>query len=120
MMLNCFLSDRNECDEHAGELCANGQCVNLDGTFECACDEGYAPSANGKSCAGTYLSFIHLDLCSFICHRLFTILVNNLEILFSKHVSRISFILNSSRQSFDFFCKVGNGLKHGHSSFRRE
>ena len=43
--------DENECA--AEDLCQNGQCVNVDGSFKCLCETGYTLSASGKQCQGT-------------------------------------------------------------------
>ena len=46
-------ADENECA--AEDLCQNGQCVNIDGSFKCLCQTGYTLSASGKQCQGTTL-----------------------------------------------------------------
>jgi len=53
IFLSCF-QDRNECIELIGEVCNNGECVNLDGSFFCTCNEGY--TFNGKNCQGIYIN----------------------------------------------------------------
>ena len=44
-------SDINECVRDRG-LCTFGECVNLDGGFECRCPEGFLLTDDGKSCIG--------------------------------------------------------------------
>ncbi|MGL5295271.1 MAG: calcium-binding EGF-like domain-containing protein [Aeromonas sp.] len=47
----CF-SDTNECE--LGNPCGNGTCTNVEGAFECSCDEGFEPgpmmTCEGKTC----------------------------------------------------------------------
>lgn len=45
-----FGADENECS--AEDMCENGQCVNLDGSFKCLCETGYTLSPSGKQCHG--------------------------------------------------------------------
>ena len=33
-------------------MCAHGICINMDGSFKCQCQEGYALSPSGHSCIG--------------------------------------------------------------------
>ena len=40
LILNC-ISDDNEC--LIGSICGNGTCANINGGFECSCNDGYAP-----------------------------------------------------------------------------
>jgi len=56
--------DENECS--AEDMCQNGQCVNIDGSFKCLCETGYTLSLSGKQCAGTTLSL--LTLCGSLLH----------------------------------------------------
>jgi len=42
--------DTNECLED--NVCGRGQCVNVDGGFECRCEDGYVPGADG-TCEGS-------------------------------------------------------------------
>lgn len=44
-------SDVNECAENPG-VCANGHCVNTDGSFRCECPFGYSLDYTGISCVG--------------------------------------------------------------------
>ena len=39
--------DENECVERP-RVCGNGTCTNLDGGFECACADGFAPGPFGN------------------------------------------------------------------------
>lgn len=48
-----YFPDINECEETTG-VCANGRCMNLDGSFSCICNEGYRPSPNREFCTGTH------------------------------------------------------------------
>jgi len=48
-------SDRDECRETV-ELCGNfSNCINLNGSFECVCKEGF--SGVGANCTGKQLSY---------------------------------------------------------------
>ena len=42
--------DENECA--SADMCENGQCVNIDGSFRCLCETGYVLSPSGKQCLG--------------------------------------------------------------------
>lgn len=33
-------------------MCANGRCINMDGSFKCECDRGFLLSPTGFSCVG--------------------------------------------------------------------
>lgn len=35
-----------------GNLCVNGQCTNIEGSYECQCEIGYIPAEDKKSCVG--------------------------------------------------------------------
>lgn len=43
--------DINECAENPN-LCQNGYCVNLPGTYKCDCYDGFKSSYDGKQCIG--------------------------------------------------------------------
>ena len=44
-------SDVNECLTIPG-LCANGDCINKEGSFKCRCPEGFIMTDDGRSCIG--------------------------------------------------------------------
>lgn len=46
---NC--RDVNECEEVEG-MCAGGDCINLDGYYECLCPTGFKVSRGGTICVG--------------------------------------------------------------------
>lgn len=48
MLLN---SDINECALNS-EICPNGICENLRGSYRCICNVGYESDASGKNCVG--------------------------------------------------------------------
>ena len=48
--MNDLFSDINECGSSNGG-CAQ-ICVNIPGSFECVCDDGYDLGKDGKSCTG--------------------------------------------------------------------
>ena len=33
-------------------ICENGACENLQGTYRCVCDKGFTPNPNRKKCLG--------------------------------------------------------------------
>lgn len=43
----------NEC-QLSENLCKNGQCVNMAGTFQCSCDTGYQATPDRQSCVGEW------------------------------------------------------------------
>lgn len=43
--------DVDECAINSG-LCRNGQCVNVEGSYQCLCYDGFEQSPDGKSCIG--------------------------------------------------------------------
>nr|CAD7591983.1 unnamed protein product [Timema genevievae] len=45
---NTLLTDHNECSETG--MCANGLCINMDGSFKCQCNNGYILSSTGHAC----------------------------------------------------------------------
>ena len=67
----CFLyTDDNEC------LVDNGgcdyECVNLEGSFECHCSDGYRLSSNGFNCVGKQAwdlehSYHIAEIVNFLC-----------------------------------------------------
>lgn len=42
----------NECAET--NMCPNGRCVNVDGSYKCVCNRGYRQSPNQQVCLGRY------------------------------------------------------------------
>lgn len=53
--MNSFYADVDECE--VGNLCGNGTCTNVMGSFECNCEEGFEPGPM-MTCEGKTL-FIH-------------------------------------------------------------
>uniref|UniRef100_A0A8C3GR19 Fibrillin-1 n=1 Tax=Cairina moschata TaxID=8855 RepID=A0A8C3GR19_CAIMO len=53
----CFLSyvntDINECALDP-DICSNGICENLRGSYRCNCNSGYEPDPSGRNCVGTW------------------------------------------------------------------
>jgi len=45
--------DHNECEKNG--MCANGKCLNVQGSFQCRCKSGYVMSQTGHSCIGNNL-----------------------------------------------------------------
>ena len=45
-----FAVDYDECKTSG--MCTNGQCVNIDGSFQCLCNTGFILAANGEVCIG--------------------------------------------------------------------
>ena len=43
-------------------LCANGDCINKEGSFKCRCPEGFIMTDDGRSCIGKIVQ-IGLDVC---------------------------------------------------------
>ena len=43
--------DIDECRDKP-DICQNGECRNLAGTYICDCDSGYQRSTDGKECEG--------------------------------------------------------------------
>lgn len=50
-----FLTDIDECEDV--RLCAYGQCINTEGSFQCQCYPGYQRTQEGSHCEGTTRSF---------------------------------------------------------------
>jgi len=44
------IADHDECSETG--MCANGQCINMDGSFKCQCHSGFILSPSGHACIG--------------------------------------------------------------------
>lgn len=47
---NEYISDHDECSETG--MCANGLCINMDGSFKCQCKVGFILSPTGHACVG--------------------------------------------------------------------
>lgn len=45
-----FPLDHNECEKNG--MCANGKCLNVQGSFQCRCKSGFVMSQTGHSCIG--------------------------------------------------------------------
>lgn len=52
--------DVNECLENHN-ICENGRCINLEGTYKCECFEGFKPDLNGKRCLGIDLKITYFQ-----------------------------------------------------------
>ena len=44
--------DINECEDTTMTLCANGMCVNNDGSYTCTCDGGFMANTEQNACEG--------------------------------------------------------------------
>ena len=53
--------DTNECLQD--DVCGQGQCVNVDGGFECQCADGYAAGVDG-TCEGKVQATIYSSRCA--------------------------------------------------------
>lgn len=73
LMLMCFFSgpDINECALDP-DICPNGICENLRGTYKCICNSGYEVDSTGKNCVGKKL---HCFLTHFRHHAFFLLLL---------------------------------------------
>jgi hypothetical protein len=49
----CCIADHDECSQTG--MCANGQCINMDGSFKCHCHSGFILSPSGHACVGKML-----------------------------------------------------------------
>lgn len=47
----CCFTDINECGLNP-DICKNGVCENLRGSYRCICDFGWEPDSSGKNCVG--------------------------------------------------------------------
>jgi Calcium-binding EGF domain len=45
-------ADVDECSTVPG-VCANGQCINTEGSYRCDCFAGYRPTSDRKRCQGS-------------------------------------------------------------------
>lgn len=55
-----ILEDVNECDLEEN-LCLNGFCSNLQGSYKCECDPGYEAVDDGKMCQGILIILVNKD-----------------------------------------------------------
>lgn len=53
--------DINECLLDT-DLCPNGRCENLHGTYKCICNPGYEVDSTGKNCIGMKCPIFHFEL----------------------------------------------------------
>lgn len=58
-----FYEDINECAQNPN-ICVNGGCENLMGTYRCICDSGYEVDATGKICTDINECELEQSLCS--------------------------------------------------------
>lgn len=58
-----FFVDINECALDP-EICQNGICENLRGSYRCICNIGYESDASGKNCVGELRYYL---ICATIC-----------------------------------------------------
>lgn len=56
-------TDINECAQNPN-ICINGGCENLMGTYRCICDNGYEVDATGKICSDINECELEESLCS--------------------------------------------------------
>lgn len=60
--------DLDECSETG--MCANGKCVNIDGSFKCVCDSGYRLGPDRKVCVGKQcIKSTHQCIKFFFCTK---------------------------------------------------
>lgn len=50
MCATCKFLDYNECQQSG--MCQNGQCLNMEGSYKCACNPGYILADDGVACIG--------------------------------------------------------------------
>ncbi|XP_026682343.1 fibrillin-2-like, partial [Diaphorina citri] len=58
--------DVNECELNL-DSCANGRCVNLEGSYRCECERGFKLSLDGKQCLDQRLGFCYRSLTNGRC-----------------------------------------------------
>lgn len=66
--------DVNEC-QLSDNLCKNGQCVNLPGTYQCTCDTGYQATPDRQGCVGEKI----IDTCVCDLHQHFSLRLRNVN-----------------------------------------
>ena len=72
----------DECS-HEG-MCPNGQCINVDGSYKCHCNDGYKQSPNQQICIGKLLRSTFTSYETGFVRSLKTWKVAELENLFSR------------------------------------
>lgn len=58
-----FVTDINECAQNPN-ICVNGGCDNLMGTYRCICDHGYEVDETGKICSDINECDLEASLCT--------------------------------------------------------
>lgn len=66
----CFFADINECALDP-DICPNGICENLRGTYKCICNFGYEVDSTGKVCLGMMFSIFLLTLSQIVAHHFY-------------------------------------------------
>ena len=69
-------TDHNECAESG--MCANGICINMNGSFKCHCENGFKLSSTGYACIGMFIYFPRVESpinheCTESTHDIFSI-----------------------------------------------
>uniref|UniRef100_A0A8C9L834 Fibrillin-2 n=1 Tax=Pavo cristatus TaxID=9049 RepID=A0A8C9L834_PAVCR len=62
----CTDEDINECALDP-DICSNGICENLRGSYRCNCNSGYEPDPSGRNCVGKLLYFVIIPPGSHVC-----------------------------------------------------
>ena len=57
MKTTCALPDINECSQ-TSDICSNGRCENMMGTYQCVCNDGYQQPGLKSHCEGEISIFI--------------------------------------------------------------
>ena len=57
-----WFTDIDECLEQQN-LCENGQCTNIAGSYECQCEIGYIPAEDKQSCVGEQIFVVVTPHC---------------------------------------------------------
>lgn len=97
----CMCVDTNECLQD--NVCGRGQCVNVDGGFECECEQGYVAGVDG-TCEGTHAC---LPACHSLCVSLSVCHSTAVQYSFVSLVSllvNIQLSLEASRPPTKFLC----------------
>lgn len=96
-----FSVDINECALDP-DICPNGSCENLRGTYKCICNFGYEVDSTGKRCLGVTFSFYYLPYSQIIphCSILASIDVSDLPVLFAPDLPVSVLSVLSSVSSF--------------------